>query len=204
MNVRQEPDGSLLLTYDSTRWTKWLIGATVLTLATAVYDYFLGARGDGRLIGLLGAATTLALIGIVMLEQARFRFDPATRLIEWDQRWAFRRRAGITPFSGVKHVSVDVPIGDQGIPSRRVVLHLADGTLLPVTVGYKPDVDGAISRTAETLRVTLGHRPPTMEDSVRWLISQGRTIDAVTLLREKEGVSLTEAKRRVEQIVESL
>ena len=59
-------------------------------------------------IGLLGAAATLAVIGIVLLEQARFRFDPATRLIEWDQRWAFRRRAGIAPFSGVNHVSVQV------------------------------------------------------------------------------------------------
>lgn len=203
MDVRHQPDGSLLLTYDTTRWTKWLIGATLLMLGTAVYDYFIGARGNDRLIGLLGAATSLALIGIVMLEQARFRFDPTTRLIEWDQRWAFRRRAGVTPFSGVTHVSVEVPIGDRGIPSRRVVLHLADGTLLPVTVGYKPDVDGSISRTAETLRVTLGHRPPTIEDSVRLLISQGRTIDAVTLLRERENMSLTEAKRRVEQIVES-
>src|SRR5918993_2769751 len=186
MDVRHQPDGSLLLTYDSTRWTKLAIGGTLLLLGTATYDYFIGARGDDRVIGLLGAATTLALIGIVMLEQSRFRFDPATRLIEWDQRWAFRRRAGITPFNDVQHVSVDVPIGDSGIPSRRVVLHLANGILLPVTVGYKPDVDGSISRTAETLRVTLGHRPPTIEESVRLLVSQGRTIDAIKLLREKE------------------
>ena len=75
--------------------------------------------------------------------------------------------------------------------------------LLPLTVGYTPDVDGSISRTADTLRVTLGHRPPTMEDSVQLLVSQGRTIDAVKLVRESAGLSLTEAKRRVEQILES-
>ena len=98
-----------------------------MVLGPAAYEYFIGGRGDDRVIALLGAATTLALIGIVMLEQSRFRFDPATRLIEWDQRWAFRRRASIAPFSDVQHVSVDVPIGDRGIPSRRVVLHLADG-----------------------------------------------------------------------------
>jgi hypothetical protein len=203
MDVRHQPNGSLLLTYDSTRWTKLAIGGALLMLGTAVYDYFIGARGDDRLIGLLGASATLAFIGIVMLEQSRFRFDSATRLIEWDQRWAFRRRAGITPFNDVQHVSVDVPIGDRGIPSRRVVLHLADGILLPVTVGYKPDVDGSIARTAETLRVTLGHRPPTIEGSVRLLVSQGRTIDAIKLLREKDNMSLTEAKRRVEQVKES-
>jgi hypothetical protein len=203
MDVRHLPDGSLLLTYDSTRWTRWAIAATLLLLGTAAYDYFIGPRGEDRVLGLLGAATTLGLIGIVMLEQSRFRFDPVTRLIEWDQRWAFRRRSGVTPFNDVKHVSVEVPIGDRGIPSRRVVLHLANGSLLPVTVGYKPDVDGSISRTAETLRVTLGHRPPTIEGSVRLLVAQGRTIEAIKLLREKEDMSMTEAKRRVEQIMES-
>jgi hypothetical protein len=203
MDVRHQPDGSLLLTYDSTRWTRWAIGATLLLLVSAAYDYFIGARGEDRVLGLLGAATTLGLIGIAMLEQSRFRFDPVTRLIEWDQRWAFRRRSGITPFNDVQDVSVEVPIGDRGVPSRRVVLHLANGLLLPVTVGYKPDVDGSISRAAETLRVTLGHRPPTVEGSVRTLVSQGRTIDAIKLVRDKEGISLTEAKRRVEQIMES-
>ena len=203
MNLRHQPDGSLLLTHDSTRWTKWAVGATLLLTGTAAYDYFIGARGDERLIGLLGAAATLALVGIVMLEQSRFRFDPATRFIEWDQRWAFRRRAGVTPFDDVKHVSVEVPIGDRGIPSRRVVLHLTDGILLPVTVGYKPDVDGSIWRAAEMLRVALGHHPPTMEGCVRLLVAQGRTIDAIKMLTEKEDMSLTEAKRRVEQILES-
>ena len=122
MDTRQEPDRSLLLTYDSTRWTKWLIGAALLLLGTAVYDYFVGSRGDDRLIGLLGAATTLAVIGLVMLEQARFRVDPLTRLIEWDQRWAFRHRAGIIRFDDAKHVSVEVPIGDRGIP-QAVTIH---------------------------------------------------------------------------------
>lgn len=202
MDLREEVDGALLLTYDSSRWTMWLIGATVLMLVTAVYDYFIGARGDERLIGLLGGATTTGLIALVMLEQCRFRLDPISRLIEWEQRWGFRRRAGVVPFSEITHVSVDVPIGDTGIPSRRVVLHLANGTLLPITVGYKPDVDGAIERAAETIRVVLGHRAPTTADSVRVLVQQGRRIDAVKLLVEKENLTLTEAKQRIDRLRE--
>ena len=202
MDLREEVDGALLLTYDSSRWTMWLIGATVLMLVTAVYDYFIGARGDERLIGLLGGATTTGLIALVMLEQCRFRLDPISRLIEWEQRWGFRRRAGVVPFSEITHVSVDVPIGDTGIPSRRVVLHLANGTLLPITVGYKPDVDGAIERAAETIRVVLGHRAPTTADSVRVLVQQGRRIDAVKLLVEKENLTLAEAKQRIDRLRE--
>jgi hypothetical protein len=200
MNLREQPDGSLVLTYDSSLWTKWLIGATVLMLGTAVYDYFIGARGDDRLIGLLGGAATTGLIALVFLEQCRFRVDPVSRLVEWDQRWGFRRRTGVVAFSQIQHVSVEVPIGDRGIPSRRVVMHLANGTLLPITVGYKPDVDGAIERAADTLRVALGQRAPSTEDSVRLLVQRGRQVDAVKLLIEKEHLTLTEAKQRVDNL----
>jgi hypothetical protein len=200
MQASEEPDGALLLTYDSSLWTKWLIGAALVLLGTAVYDYFIGARGEDRLIGLLAGAATLAVTAVVMLEQCRFRIDPIARIIESEQRWGFRRRGGITPFDDVAHVSTEVPIGDSGIPSRRIVLHLVNGALLPLTVGYKPDVDEAISRAAALLRAKLGQHPQTTAESIRLLIAQGRAIDAIKLLVEKEGLSPTDAKQRVDRI----
>jgi hypothetical protein len=200
MDAREEPDGALLLTYDSSLWAKWLIGGTLVLLATAAYDTVIGTRGDDRLIGLLAGAATLAITAVVMLEQCRFRVDPIQRVIEWDQRWGFRHRAGVTPFADIRHVTVERPIGDDGIPSRRVVLNLVNGTLLPITVGYKPDVDDAILRAADTLREMLGHGVPSTEESVRILIVQGRTIDAVKLLVEREGLSLHDAKKRVDDL----
>jgi len=35
MQVRREADGAFVLTYDSTLWTKWLLGAAVVFLAAA-------------------------------------------------------------------------------------------------------------------------------------------------------------------------
>ena len=201
MTTTEEANGSILLSYDSSRWTKWLIGGTLLMLVTAAYDYFIGARRDDRLIGLLAGAATLALTALAILEQSRFRLDPVSRLIEWEQRWGFRRRAGVTPFADVTHVSVERPIGDTGVPSRRLVLHLADGTLLPVTVGYKPDVDEAIAKAGEMVRRVLGQNPaPSPAESARVLVEQGRSVEAVKILVEREGLSLTEAKTRVDQI----
>jgi hypothetical protein len=201
MESRQDADGTLLLTYDSTRWTKWLIGATLVLLGTAAYDYFIGARGDERLIGLLGGAATTALGALGLLEQSSFRVDPKSRLIEWQQRWAFRQRAGVTAFADVRHVSAERPIGDNGVPSRRVVLHLADGSLLPVTVGYRTDGDGKILRAAELLRRALGQDPsPTAAESARVLLEQGRGVEAVKILVEQEGLSLADAKARLDQI----
>ena len=201
MDTREEADGSVLLTYDSSWWTRWLIGATLVLLGAALYDYFIGGGGDERVIGLLAGAATLAVIALVMLEQCRFRFDPVSRLIEWEQRWGFRRRLGVTAFGDVQHVSVETPIGDTGIPSRRVVLHLTDGTLLPITAGYKVDGDGAIARSAETLRRILGQDPkPSPSALARAFIEQGRTIEAVKVLVEQEGLSLKDAKDRVDEI----
>ena len=200
MDAREEPDGSLLFTYDSSLLTKWLVGATLLLLGTAAYDYFIGTRGDERMIGLLGGAATCAIAALAMLEQVNFRVDPQSRLIEWQQRWGFRQRAGVTPFADVRHVSVEQPIGDSGVPSRRVCLHLADGSLLPITVGYRPDGDEQISKAAEKLRAVLGQPPPTAAESARVLIQLGRTVEAIKILVEREGLSLAEAKDRVDQI----
>ena len=201
MDTREDADGSLVLTYDSSLWTKWLIGATLVLLGTAAYDYFIGARGDQRLIGLLAGAATTALSALVVLEQSTFRVDPRSRLIEWEQRWGFRRRAGITTFADIKHVSAERPIGDSGVPSRRVCLHLADGSLLPVTVGYRTDADQKITKAAEALRTALGQDAvPSPAESARVMIEQGRTVEAIKILVEREGLSLADAKHRVDQI----
>jgi hypothetical protein len=200
MDTREEADGSLLLTYDSSLWPKWLIGATLVLLGTAAYDYFIGARGEERTIGLLAGAATCAITALVMLEQVSFRVDSRSRLIEWQQRWGFRQRAGVTSFADVRHVSVERPIGDTGVPSRRVCLHLADGSLLPITVGYRPDGDEQISKAAERLRQVLGQPTPSPAESARILIAQGRTVEAIKIFVEREGLSLTEAQDRVNQI----
>lgn len=200
METREEPDGSLHLSYDSSLWTKWLIGVTLVLLGTAAYDYFTGSRRDDRTIGLLAGAATTAIAALVMLEQSSFRADPRSRLVEWQQRWGFRQRAGITPFADIKHVSAERPIGDSGVPSRRVCLHLADGSLLPITVGYRPDGDEAITRAAESLRRVLGQSQPTPAESARIMIAQGRAVDAIKILVEREGLSLSEAKDRVDQM----
>ena len=100
----------------------------------------------------------------------------------------------------MKHVSADRPIGDTGVPSRRVCLHLADGSLLPITVGYRPDNDESISKVAETLRRVLGQNPPSTAESAAVLVKQGRTVEAIKIFVDREGLSLSEAKDRVDQI----
>jgi hypothetical protein len=202
VDVTRTDDGSLLLTYDGRLWTKWLLAAALVFAATAVYDLTIGRRGDDRLIGLAGATVTLAGAALVMFETTRFRVNPFRRVIEWERRWAWQHHAGTLAFDDIRFVAIEVPIGDVGVPSRRIVLHTTAGALIPVTAGYRPDADDQIARAAESLRVMLGHaaRPATAE-TVRALVASGRKVDAIKLLVEEEKLSLSEAKARIDALL---
>jgi len=199
MKVDETSDGSLTITYDSSTLTKWMGGLTTVFLGVAAYDVLVGTRGTDRLLGLLGAAATCFLIGIVFLEIASFRFATSTRIVTWRRRWALRERSGTMSFAAIESVQIETPIGDSGIPSRRISLWTADGVAIPITVGFRPDADGAIKQTAARLRTLLGHPSgkPLMRD-VDAMVRAGRVVDAIRVLRQEEGLSLTEAKQRVD------
>ena len=201
MVMTRSADGSLLLTYDGRLWSRWLLGGALLMAATAVYDMTIGSRGDDRLIGLIGGIATCVAAAAVMFEIARWRVDPFHRRIEWERRWAFQHRSGTLAFADVRHVAIEVPIGDDGVPSRRVVLHMHDGSMIPVTVGYRPDGDNHIANAAEALRAMIGHNAkPAADEVVRALLASGRKIDAVKVLVEQEQLSLSEAKARIDAL----
>jgi hypothetical protein len=201
MKVEELANGSLVVTYDGSPLAKFMLVFMVLFLGTAAYDVFVGARGTDRLIGLLGAAATCLLVSIVFLETARFEFAGATHLVTWRRRWGLRERSGTMPFSAIQSVMVERPMGDDGTPSRRISLRTADGTGIPLTVGYRPDADGVILKIADRIRVVLGHKVEERRlDDVEALVASGKTIEAIKVLRETDGLSLTDAKQRVEEL----
>jgi hypothetical protein len=200
MNV-EEAGGATTVTYDSVGLTKLMLGLTVLLLGVAAYEVSIGTRGTDRMIGLLASTATCAAIAIVSLETAWFQFTHATRIVNWRRRWAFRQRSGVIPFAAIQSVMVERPIGDDGTPSRRIVLRTTDGAVIPITVGYRPDADGALLQIANRLRTLLGHSAAeTHTQNLKALIDAGSTIDAIRLLRQEEGLSLSEAKQRVDDL----
>lgn len=205
MHARKDIDGTLVLTYDSSVWAKWSFGAVVALLAVAGYDSFVSSHKPNRMIGLLAGAGVCALAGLALHETACTRIDPATRSIRWSRRIAFWRRAGTLTFSEVRDVMVESPTGTRGVPSQRISLLLADGSLLPLTYGCGPDFDGHIARAAELFRKALGQpEQPSVSASAQVLVELGRFTEAVRLLATSGGLSLTDAKQRVEAMKERL
>jgi hypothetical protein len=201
MKLEDQIDGSLVVAYDSRSLTRLMLVLMTLFLGVAGYDVFIGIRGMDRLPGLLGAAGTCLGIGILFLESARFHFVAATRTVTWRRRWALRERSGSLPFSSIQSVRAERPLGDDGTPSRRILLRTNDGKEIPVTVGYQPDPDGTVLQIAARIRLLLGHNSEmTQPEELKLLIATGRKIEAVRVLRENEGLSLTEAKQRVDEL----
>jgi len=203
MTIDERDDGTIIVTYDSTRLTWLMLAGAAVCLIVAGYDVSAGARGTDRVLGLFGAAGTCLLVAVVFLERAWFEFAPATRIVTWRRRWALRERSGTTPFKAIQSVLVERPIGDEGTPSRRIVLKTMDGDDIPITVGYRPDADGAVLRIASRIRALLGQESGGHMHTVQALIAAGQTIDAIRVLREEEGLSLLDAKRRVEELTQS-
>jgi hypothetical protein len=85
VKVEQPVDGTIIITYDSSRLTKLLLGAVPLILCVAAYDVFVGTGGTDRLIGLLASAGTCVAIGIVFLETTWFEFAGATRILRQEE-----------------------------------------------------------------------------------------------------------------------
>ena len=204
MTIDERDDGTIIVTYDSTRLTWLMLAGAAVCLIVAGYDVSIGARGTDRVLGLFGAAGTCLLVAVVFLERAWFEFAPARRIVAWRRRWALRERSGTTPFKAIQSVLVERPIGDEGTPSRRIVLKTMDGDDIPITVGYRPDADGAVLRIASRIRALLGRQESEGHmHTVQALIAAGKTIEAIRVLREEEGLSLLDAKRRVEESIQS-
>jgi hypothetical protein len=201
MTIEERDDGSLLVTYDSAGLTWLMLAGTAVSLAVAGYDVVIGARGTERLVGLFGAAVTCLLIAFVFHERSRFQFSPDGRMVVWRRRWGLRQRSGSIAFDAIQSVLVERPIGDDGTPSRRIVLKTIYGESVPLTVGYRADGDEAVLHIAGRVRALLGHgTDATYMENVKALIAAGKTIDALRVLREEEGLSLVDAKRRVEEL----
>jgi hypothetical protein len=201
MTIEEPVDGTLVAAYDGRGLTRLMLAFMATLLGVAVYDVLAGTRGTDRLIGLLGAAATCLAVAVVFLETARFEFASASRMITWRRRWALRERAGTIPFAAVQSVVVERPMGDDGTPSRRITLRTNDGVVVPMTIGYRPDPDDAMLQMANRIRGFIGlHSDQASMQDVEALAAGGRTIDAIRVLREREGLSLTEAKQRVDEL----
>ena len=173
---------------------------TFIFLTLAAVFYFYPAEWDpDRVYGMLATAAFCAVMYTVFYENNRFEFGHNSQWLRWSRYHFFRRKSGQLPFSEIENVVLQTQMGDHaGTPSRRIVLQTVKGDIL-LTIGYKPDT--RLDATAQRIRDVLTMPQETLtSDSIAALVKSGRTIEAVRMLRDAEGLSLTQAKARVDSM----
>jgi|SRR5579862_1545139 len=199
MTVQRNTEG-VLVVQNSTVWLSVVCGVIIAGLIYAAFS-----SGDNRLFR---PALFLGLFFVVFLSKYKFVFDPAQRMVRWHIMRFGWRRTGSLPFDAVKDVVLQSEPG-KGRPTYRLALLTAEGAM-PLSSGFGGTSDRCLATQSQILQLLRPGQAPaasapatsiaaSMDSSVRTMVAEGRKIDAIKLLTSM-GMSLTEAKQRVDEI----
>ncbi len=196
MHVVTEPSGKLVVSSTS-GFFDWLLllGSTLCTVPT-FRGLWRGTFDLDESTPLVGSVFFL-LCYVISFERSRFEFDPSDGHICWCRKGFFSTKTGRLPFSQVTSVVLQTCLGaDRTCPASRIALMTEQGEL-PLSRAYAGGTEETYGTIAGTIRSVLRLGAPTPDlivDSVRAEVAQGRTVNAIRLLRLHKSMSLTEAK----------
>lgn len=199
--VRQSP--TELVVKNSSLWMSIVCGGGALALIL-----FGIAKAQPNLF--LVAAFFL-LFATITARETTFTFDGLERVTRWSGYKPFKSESGSIRFDDISDITIEAMSMDKSGMTYRLTLQTANGPV-PMANAYSGSRDGYASLRRQILAFVkpgLQHEPPEthvdgipadLASSIRSLLQQGRTIDAIALLRAREKIGLTEAKKRVEAL----
>jgi hypothetical protein len=205
--ARQSP--TELVCKDSIVWLAIPFGVAALafTWLAITHDKPIALLGSG--IFLLSAAITA--------RSATFVFDGVRRTVRWNGRKLFKVDSGDIPFADITGIGVEAISSESSVAAYRLTILTEHGSV-PMAYAYSNGKDrharmrgqilafvtpGAQSLPSSSAETTSSAALAD-EASIRSLLRQGRKIDAVSLLRSTERLSLTRAMQRINAIDDSM
>jgi hypothetical protein len=159
-------------------------------------------------------ACIFLLIALFCLRRQTFVFDARQRIVRWNGLRILKVYSGSMPFSDITGIGTETMPSQHGQPMYRMTLLTAHGST-PLSDGY-----GAGGQWFEKMRETIdafihleradvsGHSVNSgdsqLDASIRSMLTQGRRIDAITLVRQSENLDLTRAVQRVNDLEKRL
>ncbi|NIP32119.1 MAG: hypothetical protein GTO02_22270 [Candidatus Dadabacteria bacterium] len=136
---------------------------------------------------------------IAFYEKSEFNFNKISRQLTWSRKRFLKKSGGIVSFHNIKNVIFQNSKGGDTSSNVRVVL-VTDSEKIPMTTAYLGN-DNICILVAKKIRHTIKFpdRDIIME-SVKEMVKNNQTIDAIRLLRIDKGMSLNEAKQEIENI----
>jgi hypothetical protein len=155
--------------------------------------------------GMLVSAAMFIIFAFAFLRATDVTFDKEKRLCDIRRLDVMRRKRMRFAFADIVDARVEIaPVEEPAVLSCRLSLVTTSG-VVPLSAGYEPDeqrYDTMREAVLDTV-IATGPRPPAA-DPVRMLVEEGRIIDAMAVLRRREGVSMATALTRVNTLRDEL
>ena len=187
---------SRLVLRDRTLW----ISTLLLGVAAVLLVHYAKAHDQTLISALVWVAFALPF-----LRSTDVIFDKSEGICTLRRLDMLRLTSTRLEFRDLKDIRVETcPMDDTQSVSCRLSLVTASATL-PLTASYEPSLE-RYNQMRETIvdAVFPASRRPVAVDPIQDLVRQGRTIDAVALLRKREGVDLTAAMARVAEMKKTI
>ncbi|HEX4039105.1 MAG TPA: hypothetical protein VHX37_13680 [Acidobacteriaceae bacterium] len=199
MKITRQTETELVFR-DSTFWLAGVFAVCSLLMALVVLK-------SGTPRGLIGAGLLL-LFSTAWLRRSTVVFDAARRMIRWTGIRLGRNYSKSVPFGEVTNIVTQSTGGPNGTTIYRLAV-VADDQTIPFcdaysgggAARYEALREAALKVLAGTARVSAGAADSDgLDASIRSLLEQGRTLDAIELARASDRITLTAARQRVREI----
>jgi hypothetical protein len=149
-------------------------------------------------------AALCAACGAVFLRATDVTFDRARRTCALRRLDIWRVMRVDLSFDDILDVQIDTLTDEDRPPTCRLSLVTTSGTV-PLTASYQPTLERFTQMRQAAIDAVFADRTqPAAEDPVVRLVRAGRTIDAIALLRQRDGLDLASAHSRVHALRERL
>ena len=215
MHIQRQTPMELVL-QDGSRWLALVFLAVALFIAVSSIERH-------TLKGLLVSAFFL-LFAAAFFRHSTFTLDRMQRVARWRRLNILKNEAGFIPFDSIRDIVIDAQGGNRNSVSYRLVIVTADGRTPMANLFEGGSIEhyqmlrqqildfvglGSALPAAEPTLLSNDRSaslveegiPADLDSSLRALLAQGRTIDAIELLRSRNYLSLVEAKTRVDALV---
>src|SRR5262249_30105649 len=155
--------------------------------------------------GFLVSTGLLIIFALAFLRATDVTFDKAMRVCDIRRLDVMRLKRVRLSFDDILDARVEfASVDDATTLSCRLSLVTTSGKV-PLSTAYEPDEACYDAMRDAVLDTILAGRPrPPAADPVRMLVEEGRIIDAVALLRQREKVNLATALTRVNALRDQL
>jgi hypothetical protein len=193
-----ENSSSRLRLRDRTLWISAVCFGAAVFLAV-------GAALHPAQPGFLVSTALLIIFALAFLRATDVTFDRTTRVCDIRRLDVLRLKRMRFAFADILNAQVEyASVDDATTLSCRLSLVTTSGKVPPSTA-YEPEATRYDAMRDAVLDTILAGRPrPAAVDPVRMLVEEGRIIDAVALLRQREKVNLATALTRVNALRDQL